>query len=303
MVAITQEEYEEYLRRNGHINVEDVDIPLQGRRKLSTFGPAPDFKLEASTVWSFPERGNWATHDGRYRGNWSPRVPRNLILKYSLPGDTVLDQMCGGGTTLVEAKILGRRAIGVDSSQDALMLTMDRLNFRFESPIVAGRDLTTKVFRGDARDLDALGDASIDFIATHPPYWRIVAYSKADNPLDLSRIPSFEGYVAAVKKVASEAYRVLKPGKICAILVGNTRERGHCVPISHRVMRAFLEVGFILVDDIVKMQWNVRSASLEWKLENFQSRGFHAIYHENLFVFRKLAPNENIADYANSANW
>lgn len=42
-----------------------------------------NFKLEMTTVWSFPKRGNWATHSGMYRGNWSPYVPRNLILKFT----------------------------------------------------------------------------------------------------------------------------------------------------------------------------------------------------------------------------
>lgn len=62
-----------------------------------------NFQLETTTVWSFPDRGNWATHSGKYRGNWSPYVPRNLILRYSKPGEWVLDQFMGSGTTLVEA--------------------------------------------------------------------------------------------------------------------------------------------------------------------------------------------------------
>ena len=45
---------------------------------------APEkFKLEDTTIWSFPERGSWVTHSGKYRGNWSPYIPRNLILRYS----------------------------------------------------------------------------------------------------------------------------------------------------------------------------------------------------------------------------
>ena len=42
-----------------------------------------DFQLEQNSVWSFKSRGNWATHNGNYRGNWSPYIPRNIILKYS----------------------------------------------------------------------------------------------------------------------------------------------------------------------------------------------------------------------------
>ena len=36
------------------------------------------------------------------------------------PGDLVLDQFVGGGTTLVEAKLLNRNAIGVDVNPAAL---------------------------------------------------------------------------------------------------------------------------------------------------------------------------------------
>ena len=63
-----------------------------------------DFELETNTVWAFPDRGKWATHDAKYRGNWSPYIPRNVILRYSKENDTVLDQFVGGGTTAVEAK-------------------------------------------------------------------------------------------------------------------------------------------------------------------------------------------------------
>ena len=38
------------------------------------------FELEKSSVWSFKERGDWATHDSKYRGNCSPYVFRNLII-------------------------------------------------------------------------------------------------------------------------------------------------------------------------------------------------------------------------------
>lgn len=48
------------------------------------------FSPEQTTIWSFPDRGKWATHSGRYRGKWSPYVPRNLIMRYSKPGDWIL---------------------------------------------------------------------------------------------------------------------------------------------------------------------------------------------------------------------
>lgn len=70
-----------------------------------------EFKLEYTSIWSFKERGRWATHKGDYRGNCPPQVPRNLILKYTTEGDIVLDTFCGSGTTMIETKLLNRKGV------------------------------------------------------------------------------------------------------------------------------------------------------------------------------------------------
>lgn len=92
-----------------------------------------NFMLEPTTVWSFPDRGSWATHSGKYRGNWSPYVPRNLILRYSKPGDWILDQFMGSGTTLVEAKLLNRHAVGVDINPQSVSISETNLQFQYKS--------------------------------------------------------------------------------------------------------------------------------------------------------------------------
>ena len=85
----------------------------------------PDkFETETTTVWSFPKRGNWATHDSKFRGNWAPQIARNLILRYSKPKDLVLDQMCGCGTTLIECKLTGRNALGFDINPKLILRPM-----------------------------------------------------------------------------------------------------------------------------------------------------------------------------------
>ena len=52
----------------------------------------------------------------RYPARFSPIFARKAIKLFSNPGDTVLDPFCGGGTTIVEALRLGRRAVGIDVS-------------------------------------------------------------------------------------------------------------------------------------------------------------------------------------------
>ncbi len=53
----------------------------------------------------------------------------NIILRYSQEGDLVLDQFAGGGTTLVEAKLLNRDIIGVDVNDAALDRCREKTDF------------------------------------------------------------------------------------------------------------------------------------------------------------------------------
>jgi SAM-dependent methyltransferase len=231
MHEVTWEEYESYRNQNRTVVIEETRIPLTGRKQVKQLQP-DNFELEATTVWSFPERGNWATHQGNYRGNWAPQIPRNLILRYTQPGDLVLDPMVGSGTTLVECRLLGRNGIGVDVNYHALMLAFDRLNFEPANLYEALPESSIRLFHGDARRLNCIEDETVDLVATHPPYASIITYSKS-TPVegDLSQLRSLGSFLDAMEQVARECYRVLKPNKHCAILIGDTRRHKHYIPI------------------------------------------------------------------------
>ncbi|MEG6571676.1 DNA methyltransferase [[Clostridium] cellulosi] len=238
----------------------------------------PDnFELEMNTVWSFPERGNWATHDAKYRGNWSPYIPRNLLLRYSSKGDLVLDQFVGGGTTLVEAKLLGRNIIGVDVNPRALERCQEKIDFDYDN---AGE---VYLYNGDARNLYFIKNESIDFICTHPPYANIIRYSE-DIEADLSHL-NVKDFLVEMHKVASESFRVLKKNKFCAILMGDTRKRGHVIPMSFEVMKIFESAGFKLKEIIIKEQHNCKATGY-WKTNSIKYN-FLLLAHEYLFVFKK----------------
>ena len=249
--------------------------------KIKSWEPE-DFELETTTVWSFPKRGDWATHDSKWRGNWSPYIPRNIMLRYSKEGDLVLDQFAGGGTTLVEAKLLNRNIIGVDVNDVALNRCREKIDFEHE-----GANGEVTIVKGDACNLSFIEDKSIDLICTHPPYANMIKYSKdleLDIPEDLSNceIPQF---LDSMKKVAAESFRVLKKGKFCAILFGDTRKNGHMIPTSFEVMQIFEEAGFKLKELIIKQQHNCRATGY-WKTSSVKYN-FLLIAHEYLFVFRK----------------
>lgn len=238
----------------------------------------PDnFELETNTVWSFPTRGKWATHDAKWRGNWSPYIPRNVILRYSQEGDTVLDQFAGGGTTLVEAKLLHRNVIGVDVNPVALDCCREKCNFEYEN---AGN---VEIRQGDARNLDFLENESIDLVCTHPPYANIIEYSE-DIENDLSHL-DIKDFLCEISKVAEESFRVLKKDKFCVILMGDTRKKGMVQPLAFETMRLFELAGFKLKEIIIKEQHNCKATGY-WKTNSIKYN-FLLLAHEYLFVFKK----------------
>lgn len=241
-------------------------IPLQPK----------NFELETNTVWSFPDRGKWATHDAKYRGNWSPYIPRNIILRYSEVGDTVLDQFVGGGTTAVEAKLTGRNFIGVDINPKAVELSKSKCSFEYDT------NSKINIMQGDARKL-SLENESIDLICTHPPYADIIHYSE-DIEGDLSLLP-LKDFLAEMGKVADECYRVLKKGKFCAILMGDTRKKGMVQPLAFETMRVFELAGFKAKEIIIKEQHNCKATGF-WKT-NSVKHNFLLLAHEYLFVLKK----------------
>lgn len=234
------------------------------------------FELETNTVWSFPKRGKWATHDAKYRGNFSPYVAKNIILRYSKEGDLVLDQFVGGGTTLIECKINNRNAIGIDINPQAVEITKNKLNFECENQT----NIDVRV--GDACSLE-IKDESVDLICTHPPYADIIKYSEGIDG-DLSQL-KYKDFLAAMEKVASECYRVLKKDKFCAIVMGDTRKNGMVQPLGFEVMQRFVNAGFKQKEIIIKEQHNCKATGF-WKT-NSQKYNFLLLAHEYIFIFKK----------------
>ncbi len=290
MIRITKDDYNKYVSINNNVMIESNIIKIGKKIKIDELNPE-NFKLEIGNVWSFPDRGKWCTHymNSAYRGNYAPQIPRNIILRYSKEDDYVLDPFSGSGTTLIETKLLKRHGIGIDINIGSLMISMDRLNFDFNNLY------EPELYNGDARNLNKIYDETIDLIITHPPYANIISYSK-NNILndDLSSINSIDDYLIEIKKVANELFRVLKKNRYCAILIGDLRKNKHHIPLSFYLMSIFLNAGFILKEDIIKIQHNTKTRSY-WEKASIE-KNFLLLSYEHLFVFRK-PDNENNSKY------
>jgi hypothetical protein len=121
-----------------------------------------------------------------YPAKYIPQIPHLLIQALSRPGDTVADIFCGSGTTLVEALVSKRHAIGVDANALACLITEAK---------------TTRFARGDEDLLQSLvkrAQALADSISTQN--YGMFAESKsfisdADRPQDDAIAFWFEPFV------------------------------------------------------------------------------------------------------------
>jgi DNA modification methylase len=265
---------------------EGINVKLPIKEKIQFWKPNDRElfnELDKTTTWKFRKRGDWATHTGNYRGNWPPQIPRYFIKKYTKPHDLIFDGFLGSGTTVIEARLLGRNAIGYDINPYAIKLTKKQLEIiekesKKQNHLLPSCNIKVEV--NDVKDLRQIADESIDLICTHPPYFNSLKYTQSIEN-DLSRISNVNIFLDQMTIVTKGFYRILKPNKICAILIGDIRIKKNMYPLASNVMNRFLDEGFILKDTIIKEQYNDRSTAF------YVNHDIRRINHEYLFIFEK----------------
>lgn len=186
----------------------------------------------ASTMWRAPSQhyrsqtGGTMQGDKDYIGATPSWVIRECLRRWAKPGDTVLDPMCGSGTTLDVAVDMGCKGIGFD--------------------LVSRRE---DIGQADARALP-LGAASVDFVFMDPPYSTHINYS--NHPDCIGRLDSLgsesgRAYFEACEGAVAEAGRVLRPQGHMAVFVSDSSRDGVVSAIGFRLF-AILSKHFVPVE-------------------------------------------------------
>lgn len=89
---------------------------------------------------------NYLTHNFHaYPAKFIPQIPNSTIMKFTKEGDIIFDPFCGCGTTLVEAKLHNRNAIGVDLNPIAVLVSKAKTTPLTKSQIERGLEILPKI--------------------------------------------------------------------------------------------------------------------------------------------------------------
>jgi len=235
--------------------------------------------IESTTFWDFPKQSYGITPKGnnKYAGVTPALIIYNMVWRYTLPGELVVDPMCGSGTTIDVCKTEKRKAIGYD--------------------IVPTRP---DIIQNDARKIP-LPDNSVDMCFIDSPYGDNIKYN--DHPQSLGNISAEdETFYNEMEKVMAECYRILKPNKVLGWLIGDQWVKGTFTPVGFKIYERLCKY-FKPVDIICVSRRNQSSNTDVWhnraRRLNFYLRGF-----KNLIIVRKdINIKEERIENKKKVNW
>lgn len=127
--------------RPAYFNKEELKIPskhggktmrgggtrLTNGKRIDTRRMIINAKKCRGTVWEYLTAGDGTRLKHKHPATFPDRLPVDFIKCFCPQDGIVLDPMCGSGTTLLAAKELGRKYIGIDISQKYCDLASRRL--------------------------------------------------------------------------------------------------------------------------------------------------------------------------------
>jgi len=134
-----------------------------------------------------------------------------------------------------------------------------------------------KIYCGDSRDLSFLPDNCLHLMVTSPPY---NAGKDYDDDLSLDE------YLALIKDVMKEIYRVLVPGGRACINAANLGRKPY-VPLNGYITRVMTEIGFLMRGEIIWNKAASSGSSTAWGSWCSPSNPTLRDVHEYIMVFSK----------------
>lgn len=244
--------------------------------------------IYTDSLWLVNRRDGSGAHTAGYWGNFIPQIPHQMMRRYTRPGDWVIDPFAGSGTTLIEARRLGRNCLGVELQSRVAAQARALLAAEPDRHAVASRLVTGDCMATDYRALLREHDRdSAQLVILHPPYYDIIQFS--DDPRDLSNAATIEIFLSLLGGLVGQLAEVLDRGRYLALVIGDKYANGEWIPLGFQAMSEVLKREFMLKSIVVKNFEDTagkRNQKELWKYRALAG-GFYVFKHEYIFVFRK----------------
>jgi DNA modification methylase len=268
----------------------------------------------AQTTAQWQRAGRYLPGCAQHPGKMLPELARRIVTEYSTPGQVVLDPLAGIGTTVVEAALLDRRAVGIELEDRWVTLAQANL----EHMLPAGRRRLAEVRAGDARYLpEVLGDltGTVDLIVTSPPYacdagaidkpaWlaggRLCPADTLNYSTDRANLGHARGssYEMAMAEVYAACHAVLRPGGRLVVVTKNTRRKGRTLDLAGLTVTLATAAGFTYLQHVIALHAAIRDGDLVarpsyWQttqIRHARGRGepAHLVAHEDVTSFIRV---------------
>ena len=205
---------------------------------------------------------------------------------------TVLDPFVGTGSTVLAAKRLGKKGIGIELSPRFAEQARNRCNESMPPDASQG---TGTIIQDNALNIKRhLDEGSVDLVVTSPPYWDILTEKRSadgkdirnygNEEADLGRIRDYGAFLEHLKPVFKNTYDVMRNGAYCCVIVMDLRKKERFYPFHSDIANFMQEIGFIYDDIII---WDRRQ-----EYNNLRPLGYPSVFrvnkaHEFILIFQK----------------
>ena len=246
------------------------------------------------SLWILGSRDKSGAHKNTYHGNFIPQIPNQLMQRFTKQNDVVLDLFLGHGTSLIEARRLGRHGIGVELNAQVAEAAKNNIRQEIaldsvESFVIVADSTAPRTKQEVLKKINQLNKSSVQMILLHPPYHDIIKFS--DDKHDLSNIESVEEFTKKFGDVIGNFTELLDSGRYLAIVIGDKYTNSEWVPL-----------GFYLMQETLKRDKNLRLKSIMvknisgnrakqnqeglWRYRALVG-GFYIFRHEYILLFKK----------------
>ena len=241
------------------------------------------------SLWFLSERDNNGAHSDIFHGGFIPQLPRQAILRFTKPFDTVIDVFSGYGTTLIECRRWGRHGIGVEINKERSELGHNRIK---QEP--NKYNVKTFTINGDSASIDfksllkEKGLQKASLVVLHPPYHNIIDYG--ENEDNLCNAPSLESFLKKYSKIVENIAQAMKTNGYLELVIGDKYEKGEWIPLGFHLMNETIKKGFKLKSLCIKNIENTmgkRNQIHLWKYRALKN-GFYIFKHEYVIFLQKI---------------